>query len=98
MSQKTVVEKVQQPQVAVQQPQQPQVQQVSQAPSNQGVAAVKSSTTVQPAYANVAPGGQQVQTQQVAVQTRPAVNTQMVSNVPPQAMPNVVTGQQGVIG
>ena len=79
-------------------PQQPQVQQVSQAPSNQGVAAVKSSTVVQPAYANVAPGGQQVQQQVVQTQPRPAVNGQMVSNVPPQGMPNVVTGQQGVIG
>ena len=92
-----------QPQVVVPQQaqvaaQQPQVQQVSQAPSNQGVAAVKSSTVVQPAYANVAPGGQQVQQQVVQTQPRPAVNGQMVSNVPPQGVPNVVTGQQGVIG
>ena len=85
----------QQAQVAAQQP---QVQQVSQAPSNQGVSAVKSSTVVQPAYANVAPGGQHVQQQVVQTQPRPVVNGQMVSNVPPHGMPNVVTGQQGVIG
>ena len=68
------------------------------APANQGVATVRNSN-ITPAYAIVAPGGQQAAPQNVqVVQKTPVINNQMVSNVPPQMTQQVIPGQQGVIG